>query len=232
MTLAAQFSPEWLGSHLVRLLLACLLSGVIGFEREFASHKAAGFRTHILVGLGAAIAMMTSEYAVLTHPDLTVDPTRIGAQVISGIGFLGAGAIIRSGMSVKGLTTAASLWAVACVGIACGTGFYSGALIATVLAFIVLSSLKTFEDRLSSNNRRVEIRVEAIVGAAIVEQIRAEAVGMGFTIREMHLRDGEATIGQQIRLVLAVPKTGVRKDLAGQLVTYIQSLDGVRQVRA
>ncbi len=153
MTDWTTFSFSMLLELFLRLLSACILAGLIGFEREFASHKPAGFRTHILVGLGSALVMMTSEYAMQAFPAAGVDPTRIGAQVVSGIGFLGAGAIIRSGITVKGLTTAASLWAVACVGLACGIGFYGGAFIATALVWVVLSLLKVVETRLERKKR-------------------------------------------------------------------------------
>lgn len=114
----------------IRFLLCIICGGVIGFERE-RKHRAAGFRTHILVCTGAAVTMLTGQYifTVLTN---TSDPARIGAQVISGIGFLGAGTIITTKTSrIKGLTTAAALWAAACIGIAIGIGFYEVAILAT-----------------------------------------------------------------------------------------------------
>ncbi len=130
---------------LVRLLLAGILGGIVGFEREH-THRPAGFRTHILVCVGSALVMITSEFIFQRYKGIAnVDPARLGAQVISGIGFLGAGTIIRDGFNVKGLTTAASLWAVSCVGIATGIGFYAGAILATVLIFITLIVLKKME---------------------------------------------------------------------------------------
>ena len=130
---------------LVRLLLAGILGGIVGYEREH-THRPAGFRTHILVCVGAALVMITSEFIFEKYKFASnVDPARLGAQVISGIGFLGAGTIIRDGFNVKGLTTAASLWAVSCVGIATGIGFYAGAIMATVLIFITLIVLKKME---------------------------------------------------------------------------------------
>ncbi len=125
---------------LLKLVLAAVLSGIIGFEREH-SHRPAGFRTHILVAVGSALIMMTSVY-ISKNVQTTADITRMSAQVVSGIGFLGAGTILREGFSVKGLTTAASLWAVSCIGIAVGTGFYGGAIVATVVIYITLNSLK------------------------------------------------------------------------------------------
>lgn len=126
----------------VKLGLAALLSGIIGYEREH-SHRPAGFRTHILVAVGSALVMLTSVY-IANDRGLQADVTRMSAQVISGIGFLGAGTILREGFSVKGLTTAASLWAVSCIGIAVGSGFISGALVATVVIYLTLNSLKRF----------------------------------------------------------------------------------------
>ena len=119
----------------VKMVLAIVFSGIIGYEREH-SHRPAGFRTHILVAVGSALVMMTSGYIFREFEGIgNFDPTRLGAQVISGIGFLGAGTILREGFSVKGLTTAASLWAVSCIGLAVGGGYYTGAFIATVLLF-------------------------------------------------------------------------------------------------
>lgn len=125
-----------------KLSLAALFSGIIGFEREH-SHRPAGFRTHILVGVGSALVMLTSVYAMKKYSGIVqIDPTRMSAQVISGIGFLGAGTILREGFSVKGLTTAASLWAVSCIGIAVGAGFIEGAVVATLVIYLTLNSLK------------------------------------------------------------------------------------------
>lgn len=126
----------------VKLGLAALLSGIIGYEREH-SHRPAGFRTHILVSVGSALVMLTSVYISKKY-NTGEDITRMSAQVISGIGFLGAGTILREGFSVKGLTTAASLWAVSCIGIAVGAGFISGALVATLVIYLTLNSLKRF----------------------------------------------------------------------------------------
>ena len=127
---------------IVKIGLAALLGGIIGFEREH-SHRPAGFRTHILVSVGSALVMLTSVY-IAKEQGLTTDVTRMSAQVLSGIGFLGAGTILREGFSVKGLTTAASLWAVSCIGIAVGSGFVAGGLVATVVIYLTLNSLKRF----------------------------------------------------------------------------------------
>ena len=127
---------------LFKLGITTVLSGFIGYEREH-SHRPAGFRTHILVSVSSALVMLTSVY-IFDSQGMSGDVTRMSAQVLSGIGFLGAGTILREGFSVKGLTTAASLWAVACIGIAVGAGFYAGAFVATLVIYLTLNSLKRF----------------------------------------------------------------------------------------
>ena len=142
---------------LLKLGITTILSGFIGFEREH-SHRPAGFRTHILVAVGSSLVMLTSVY-IFDAQGMTGDVTRMSAQILSGIGFLGAGTILREGFSVKGLTTAASLWAVACIGIAVGAGFYAGAFVATIVIYLTLNSLKRFIVRGSTGKLLfVEIR--------------------------------------------------------------------------
>lgn len=123
----------------IRLLTALVLSGWIGYDRSRKS-RAAGLRTHALVGTASALVMLTSEFLYAKYATATIapDPARLGAQIISGIGFLGAGTIIQSRGSVKGLTTAASLWSVGTIGIAAGVGFYPGAIATTFLIYILL----------------------------------------------------------------------------------------------
>ena len=130
---------------ILKLSLACLLGGLIGFQRE-SIQKPAGLKTHMLVCLGAALVVVTSDYIFNSYPSTAgIDPSRLGAQVISGIGFLGAGTILRDGVSIRGLTTAASLWTVACIGLAAGAGFYWGAVSASILVFLILTFSRGFE---------------------------------------------------------------------------------------
>lgn len=132
---------------IARLIWAVILGGLIGLEREMR-RRSAGLRTHILVCVGSALIMLTSIYVFDIYKDAAnVDPSRIAAGVITGIGFLGAGAIIRSGNGVHGLTTAASLWVVAGIGISVGCGFYDAAFVATALVLIVLLIIRNFENR-------------------------------------------------------------------------------------
>jgi putative Mg2+ transporter-C (MgtC) family protein len=132
------------GSVTVRLAVAAGLGGAVGLERELRERQA-GLRTHLVVCVGAALFTLVSAYGfrdVVEQGRIVVDPTRIAAQIVSGIGFLGAGAIIRQGLSVRGLTTAATLWLVAAIGMAVGAGFYSGAVVATVGALFTLGPLR------------------------------------------------------------------------------------------
>ena len=140
---------------LMRMLCAMVVGTVIGIEREY-THRPAGLRTHILVALGACAVMITGQLIFYQYRPLggTSDPARLAAQVISGVGFLGAGTIMREGVNVKGLTTAASLWAVACLGIAAGAGYYTVALVGMVLMFITLTLLEVLQNFLMKGTRR------------------------------------------------------------------------------
>ncbi|MDD5005912.1 MAG: MgtC/SapB family protein [Candidatus Omnitrophica bacterium] len=132
-------------SAMVRIVLSAILGGLIGTEREVHRHEA-GLRTHILVCMGSTLIMLTSIHVFDIYKEIgTVDPSRIASGVITGIGFLGAGAIIRYGMAVKGLTTAASLWITSAVGLAVGCGFYFGAIFSTIIVLVVLLFLRNFE---------------------------------------------------------------------------------------
>lgn len=123
---------------IIRLGAAAIFGGLIGFERELHG-KVAGFRTHSLVSIGSALIMLISIHIfVMYQGQADVDPSRIAAQVVSGIGFLGAGTIIRSGAGIKGLTTAAGLWTASGIGLACGLGYYRAALIGTCVTLLVL----------------------------------------------------------------------------------------------
>ncbi len=136
---------------LERLIVGVIVGGLVGYEREF-KNSPAGFRTHILVCLGATIISLITEYDIqkmmiiaqnpMYSEVIKVDIARLGAQVISGVGFLGAGTILRDKGSVRGLTTAATLWIVACLGLAVGRGLYALSLTAAVIIFIILSLFK------------------------------------------------------------------------------------------
>jgi putative Mg2+ transporter-C (MgtC) family protein len=164
---------------LLRVGLAALLGGAIGFERELREREA-GLRTHLLVSVGAALFTMVSAYAwtdwrFSTEEGLVFDPTRIAAQIVTGIGFLGAGAIIRQGFSIRGLTTAATLWVVAAIGMATGAGYYAAAVITTVLVLVSLWPLRLLAFRVSGRFRPEEGRlaIELPAGASAVSVLEA-----------------------------------------------------------
>ena len=161
----------------LRLLLAAVLGGVIGFDRERHTW-AAGLRTHMLVCLGAALAMIVSAFGfadvLQQRPMVTLDPSRIAAQVISGIGFLGAGTIMfmhRENV-IRGLTTAAGLWTVAAIGLAVGGGMYRAAAIATVVAWVILAVLKPLERRFAMRRAlpKMLLRFGGVASLAEIEQ--------------------------------------------------------------
>lgn len=176
----------------LRLSVAALLGGIIGANRG-RLEWAAGMRTHMLVSVGAALAIIVSAYGfqhALTYPHVILDPSRIAAQVISGIGFLGAGTILflEREQVIRGLTTAAGLWAVAAVGLAAGAGLFVPAVTATTLLWIILALLKPLERRFIKPRRQhaslmVELSPEGTLGSVEVVMTRLHA-----PIRQMRLR--------------------------------------------
>ncbi len=140
---------DYYGVVLGRLVISCILGGIIGYERESKS-KSAGLRTNVLVCLGSCLIMILSQDLYATVEGKTnADPARLAAQVVSGIGFLGAGAIMKEGLNVTGLTTAACLWVVAGVGLAVGAGNYLGAIATTALVFVILAVLARMDSFLA-----------------------------------------------------------------------------------
>lgn len=143
---------------LIKLILGFLLSGIIGAERE-SLNKPAGFKTHSLIGVSSVLVMLCGEYMAMTS---NTDVSRIPAQLLSGIGFIGAGTILRDGLNVKGLTTAASLLAVTCIGLSIGAGFYLGGIITTIIVYFILShshkcfTAQTREEEIDTNHSNNE----------------------------------------------------------------------------
>lgn len=137
---------------LQKLLLAFGLSFIIGIERELI-HKPAGIKTHTLICMAATLTMSLGMYVHDLFPNTNVDPTRLPAQILAGIGFVGAGTILREGLSVKGLTTAASLLSITCIGLAVGAGFFEGAIYATILIFLILRFVSPFQNFIASKGK-------------------------------------------------------------------------------
>lgn len=157
-----------------RIILSVILSGLIGIERG-DHNRPAGFRTHVLVCLGSTIVMITSQY-INDFMNSNADPARLGAQVISGIGFLGAGTIIINGAHVKGLTTAAGLWSIACIGIAIGIGFYEGAIIGSIAIYVSLVVFSKISKKIYRHSSRMEIYVELVDSSMMSEVANTLAI--------------------------------------------------------
>jgi len=164
----------------IRLILAVLFSGVVGWERE-RLRKPAGFRTHILVGVGSTLVVMVSIFMSDVYAG-RVDPSRIASNVVVGIGFLGAGTILRSREGiVTGLTTAASLWVVSGIGLALGCGFYTGALMTTVVVIVVLY-LMNFVDDYVENHLYHSLTIHAKMNANLIEDVKENLREFGVKI--------------------------------------------------
>ncbi|WP_312653277.1 MgtC/SapB family protein [Aminipila sp.] len=191
----------------IRLLLAVLFGGVIGLERGANNHPA-GFRTHILVCVGATLAMLTDQY-ICQYLATNADPARLGAQVITGVGFLGVGTIFVTGKhKIKGLTTAAGLWASACLGLALGIGFYSGAVIAGILIFISLALLPKVENYFYHNTRMINLYVE-MDSLHNYRDFVSKIKNMGITVLETHVSSSGpvATSGMAFHISIKLPKS-------------------------
>jgi putative Mg2+ transporter-C (MgtC) family protein len=216
-----EMSTQW--EPLVRLLVALLLGAAVGWEREM-QRQPAGFRTHALVGLGSAIFTVVSAFA---FPGPLSDPTRIAAQIVTGIGFLGAGAIIRQGLSVKGLTTAAGLWVVAAIGMAVGAGYYSAALIATGIVLVGLGPFRWLEGGAAlARFRRAGGALEIdLTPEHPISDVLAVVDARPVRLTRVEFADDDA--GRHLRLELDVPLGSAEE----RLVDDLAAIEGVRGVR-
>jgi putative Mg2+ transporter-C (MgtC) family protein len=213
---------------LIRLVAAAALGSLIGFERERLLW-AAGIRTHMLVCVGSCLIMIVSQYGfsnVLTQQNVVLDPSRIAAQVVSGIGFLGAGAILARGEIVKGLTTAASIWTVAAVGLAVGGGLYLAASASTLIILIILAGIKPLEEAYRSRNQSCQLRVEVDNGSLTPEALR-EALGLRAGQVKRFLVESRNPTGID-DLVIFLSKVS-SQDIA-TFPQKLKELDGVREV--
>ena len=206
----------------VRLLVTAVFAGIVGYERERAGRDA-GLRTHVLVGVGSCLMMQTGLYMADLYRGLAIDPTRIAAQVVSGVGFLGAGTIFRTRASVRGLTTAASLWAVTGIGLAIGCGFYLGGLTATGVTLLSLLGLKRVERGMRRDTYRA-LRIELENVDFELEVIREALATVDVDIRDFRIkRTGACTL---VELDL---KMFSDQDQAA-VVQQVQRLAGVQRV--
>jgi putative Mg2+ transporter-C (MgtC) family protein len=215
------------GDLALRVGLTVVFCGAIGLERE-ARDQVAGLRTHILVGLGAALFTLVSAYGFTEFPRAGeggqpgYDPTRIAAQVVSGIGFLGAGAIIRQGFNVRGVTTAAALWISAAVGMALAAGYYEGAIACTIAALVALALFRRVRPYFLRRVRRdfsvAELRLES--GRALGE-VYGELHERGVQVRAMETEEDQVSF--ELRLPAGLEERG--------LVDVLSRIDGVQGVR-
>lgn len=217
----------------LRLLLAMLLGGVVGIEREQANHPA-GLRTHILVCLGSALIMLLSIYGFadfVYEGNVRVDPARLATAVITGIGFLGAGTIIFTGKSIAGLTTAASLWVVAAIGLAVGAGFYFPAIVTTLLVIVNLTVFNKLEQRYFAGKRPHTLTLEADDSSCVIHQLNDYLLENGIVVKKMtmfhkRLAEGfeEDPFTREIKIAVLLPKKL-------ELITFVANLERLQGVR-
>lgn len=216
----------------LRLSLAVLFGGVVGFERE-SHNRPAGFRTHILVCVGSALIMMLSAYgfANLVGGRYEVDPSRIAAQVVTGIGFLGAGTILQQRGSIRGLTTAASIWVVSGIGLAVGIGFYAGAAMATIVALISLLLLSRVDRAILSQRRVKSLQIRAKDQPGLMGRVAGILGDLKLKIRRIELieEDYEPALGAEVINMefLLVAPLGLN---VNQLLRRLACLDGILDI--
>lgn len=209
-------------SAIIRILLSVFLGGIIGLERGLKNHPA-GLRTYILVCMGACIVMMTNQYVYQVFDG--GDPVRMGAQVISGIGFLGAGTIIvTSKNQIKGLTTAAGLWTTACVGLALGIGLHEVAIIGGVVIFIVLTLLNKLDHYLKENRKTVELYIELDKNIIIGDFIR-ELRSRGIKGNNLQIQNNNILKDKETPIIISLKSENYLT--SDELVKKVCSIEGV-----
>ena len=223
-------SFNWLSVHdidmILRLLLATFLGGVVGIERG-SGDKPAGFRTHILVCTGSALIMLVSMYGFDTNysDGSNRDSARIAAQVVSGIGFLGAGTIIHEGVTIRGLTTAASLWMVSAIGLAAGAGMYVLSIASTAIMLITLITFHSWEKRFAATSKSARRYIRLVVenDSAVIPAITAYLAESKVKVRTMNITNNSRGNEMVVELYLKMSK-----DLESQeVITGLQSISGV-----
>lgn len=232
----------WLQEHkdimmVVRLVLAAILGGIVGIERG-SGDRPAGFRTHILVCVGSALFMLVSMYGfdeltpaeALHEGDLGArrDSARIAAQVVSGIGFLGAGTILHEGLTIRGLTTAASLWMVSAIGLAVGSGMFFLSIMATIITMITLVTFHTWEKRFAATNRsdRRFVRITTSNRNDAIADITGYLILNGIQVKSLNVKKNKDKNNLVIDLYLKVGKNMEGSDY----ILGLQSIEGVISV--
>jgi putative Mg2+ transporter-C (MgtC) family protein len=193
--------PQW--ELIARLLLAAGLGSVIGIERE-RSVRSAGLRTHMLVSVGSCLIIIVSAYGFdsVLGDHVVLDPSRVAAQVVSGIGFLGAGSIILRNEAIKGLTTAASIWAVAAIGLAAGAGLYTAAIASTLIILAILAGLKPLEARYTARRTSLDLQLTARTGETSLAALERALGGHGTRVRQLVVQHDDGGGHDDVTLIL------------------------------
>lgn len=222
-----QFFSESTSTELILLVIAFVLSAIVGIERQ-RRLKSAGLRTHTLVGLGAAVFTLVSAYgfANVLGADVNLDPSRIAAQIVSGIGFLGAGVIFVRQNVVNGLTTAASIWVTASIGMACGAGMPTVAIAATLLYLAAVGILTLIGRRIPSIDKDQVFVLQYKEGRGVLRLILAEATALGYEASLTKTRKIEVP-GKALR-VEAIMK--FRRDKRGPIEDLVEGLSEIKGV--
>ena len=214
----------------VKLLLAALAGGLIGFERE-KHGRPAGLRTNLLVAVGSCVMMIVSEAFYLKYgmhdaeTTLRLDPSRVAAQIVTGIGFIGAGVILKEGASVRGLTTAASLWAVAGLGMAFGMGFFSLGAIATVLVLISLTLLKKL-DPVMRKDRFLTLAVTAVNREGLVNELQKILADRNLEGRDVNSHID--LVANELFYQMVITQQGQR--IGHELTEAIKGIEGIKKI--
>ena len=212
---------------ILKLLLGFVLASIIGLERS-SWNKPAGFRTHSLVGISAVLIMLCGEYLTEKY---NADPTRIPAQLLSGIGFIGAGTILRDGFNVKGLTTAAGLLAVTCIGLSIGAGYYLGGIVATVIVYLILSYSYKISDKLDHfDPLKLHIKIKSKDPKEALTEIEQTLSKYEVDIRHIKTLEKDPADKKNINTIEIVGNYNKKIFSKNQIISTVTSLENVIEV--
>jgi putative Mg2+ transporter-C (MgtC) family protein len=213
---------------IIRVLVGAVLGAAVGLERE-RQDQPAGLRTHMILVIGATLAMILSVNLgyLFARPGTPADPARLAAQVISGIGFLGAGAILRYGFTVKGLTTATSLWTMAIVGMTVGAGYYLIGAVTTVLILVVLALLNIIENRFLRTSVSRFLTIEASYKKGVVKNVRHMVEEFSDAVASFNIQKSVKDKRMRIQIVARISRDQTLEDL----IDNLSDINGVRNLR-
>ncbi|MFC5406885.1 MgtC/SapB family protein [Cohnella soli] len=219
---------------IIRLFLSVLLGGLIGFERERKNH-AAGLRTHTLVCLGSCLIMMLSMYGFadfVNEPNVRLDPARLAAQVITGVGFLGAGTILFTGKSITGLTTAASVWVVMAIGLTIGAGFYLPAIVSVIMVLLILWGLNIVEKKFVNSRSDCSFSITTAGGVLQIDDVQRLLNAHGVKLVKVRFEESEVTLDdpdarrRRITMSVVLPGKGQLLEVAND-ISRLQGVIGI-----